>query len=154
GLRLTDDPTNPSKFIFPSGTTLPTNGYLVVYANNADGTPGLHTGFNLDQNGEGVYLFDRVANGELLLDSVVFGVQLPDLSIGRGAGGDWTLTSPTFGSANTAQALGNPRTLKINEWLAIGQSPNPDDFIELYNPDALPVALGGLHLTDQPIGAP
>jgi hypothetical protein len=29
-----------------------------------------------------------------------------------------------------------------------------DDFIELFNPNSLPVHLGGLHLTDTPIGAP
>src|SRR6185436_1302758 len=44
--------------------------------------------------------------------------------------------------------------LKINEWLAAGQNPYPDDFIELFNADSRPVPLGGLHLTDQPIGDP
>jgi hypothetical protein len=155
GLRLTDDPTDPNKFVFPNGTSLAAGAYLVVYANDPDATPGFHLGFSLDQNGEGVFLFHRVSGGGALLDSVAFGLQLADRSIGRlGTGGDWVLTQPTFGSANTAQTLGNPRNLRINEWLASGQNPLPDDFVELFNPEALPVALGGLYLTDQPIGAP
>lgn len=154
GFRLTDDVTNPNKFTFPNGTTLAAGARLVVYANNPDATPGLHLGFSLDVDGESVYLFDRASSSATVFDSVSFGLQLPDRSIGRVNGGDWVLTQPTFGAANVAQTLGNQATLKINEWLASGAIPNPDDFIELYNPDTLPVALGGLHLTDQPIGAP
>ncbi|HEV8292887.1 MAG TPA: lamin tail domain-containing protein, partial [Tepidisphaeraceae bacterium] len=41
-------------------------------------------------------------------------------------------------------------TLKINEWLADGTTPFADDFVELFNPDGLPVNLAGLYLTDKP----
>lgn len=152
GLRLTDNKDEPGKFTFPNGTTLAAGAYLTVFANNADGTPGLHTGFSLDPDGDQVYLFDRAANGNVFLDVVKFGRQITDLSIGRVAGGTWALTQPTFGGANVPQALGNEATLKINEWLASGGA--QPDFIELYNPDVLPVALGGLFLTDAPIGIP
>jgi len=37
--------------------------------------------------------------------------------------------------------------LRINEWLA-NPSGNDEDFFELYNPNAQPVSLGGLYLTD------
>jgi hypothetical protein len=40
--------------------------------------------------------------------------------------------------------------LSINEWFANGQLRLEDDFLELYNPDPLPVALEGLYLTDEP----
>lgn len=155
GMRLTDNPANPGKFTFPAGTVLPPNSYLVVWANPADGTSGLHTGFALDQDGEGVYLFDRVSRGGALLDQVTFGLQLPDLSIGRmGNAGEFVLAQPTLGSTNVAQPLGDPRNLRINEWLARPQQLAPRDFVELYNLDSLPVALGGLFLTDNPIGLP
>lgn len=154
GLRLTDDPGSPNKFTFPASTSLAAGARLVVLANNPDATPGFHLGFSLDQDGDGVYLFSRAVDGNTVLDSVVFGLQLADLSIGRVTGGDWVLNTPTLNGANTARALGNPLNLKINEWLASGVSPTPDDFIELFNPEANPVPLGGLHLTDQPIGAP
>lgn len=154
GLRLSDRLDSPNKFTFPNGTTLASGDRLVVLANNADGTPGLHTGFSLDQNGEGVFLFDKVNAGGALLDSVEFGLQLADLSIGRLHGGEFVLTQPTLGTDNLPQPLGDVMNISINEWLASEFALYPTDFIELYNPSPLPVALGGLYFTDNPIGQP
>jgi hypothetical protein len=155
GLRLSDDPAGPDKFTFPPNTFLEGGGCLVVFANDPDGTPGLHLGFSLNQDGDAVYLYPRATNGNVALDSVVFGLQLADQSIGRlGGGGVWTLTMPTLGTTNVAQVLGDPAALRINEWLALGAAPFTDDFIELFNPAPQPVALGGLYLSDEPIGAP
>lgn len=153
-MRLTDDAADPNKFVFPRGVVLEPGSNLVLYANNPDGTPGLHLGFALSAEGEGLYLFHRVASGGALLDRVEFGLQLPDLSIGRVQGGTWVLTQPTFGAPNVPAPTGDPRSLRINEWLTAGQIPHPDDAIELFNTNALPVPLGGLGLTDTPIGAP
>lgn len=154
GLRLTDDLDDPNQFTFPAGTALAAGAYRVIYANDPDGTSGLHTGFGLDQNGDQVYLLDRVTNGDRVINSVKFGWQLSNLSIGRQSNGQWGLCTPTSGGANIAVPTGPTATIKINEWLASPASPFVDDFIELYNPDALPVNLGGLYLTDQPIGRP
>jgi hypothetical protein len=155
GLRLTDDPSNPDKFTF-AGTTLAAGAYLVVYANNPDGTPGIHVGFSLGQNGGVVQLYHRVSSGGGLIDQVQFGLQLPDLSIGRfsNVNGDWSLAQPTFGAANVAQSTGSQTLLKINEWFAASEPPLTEDYIELYNPGAQPVVLGGLYLSDQPLGRP
>ncbi len=152
GLRLTDDPRDPDKFIFPAGASIPAHSYLVVYANNPDGTSGYHLGFNLNQQGDALYLYDDAGNGGALLDSVRFGLQLTDLSIGRMDDGSWALAAPTFGDANRAAPTGDPAALRINEWLAISQTPFANDFIELYNSDTLPVAMGGLFLSDEIIG--
>ncbi len=154
GLRLTDNAASPNKYTFPNGTSLAAGSYLVVYANDSDGTPGIHTGFSLSQDGEGVYLFDKVSTGGALLDAVEFGPQLADLSIGRVSGGDFVLTQPTLGANNIPQALGEVMDVRINEWLASEFALFPTDFIELYNPNPLPAALGGLYLTDNPIGQP
>jgi hypothetical protein len=53
-----------------------------------------------------------------------------------------------------AQPLGDPRTLKINEWLSDGLVSFEDDFIEIYNPHPAPVDLSELYLTDNPITQP
>ena len=146
GLRLSNDRGNPDKYTFPNPTPLAAGAYLTLNSSQL--------GFSLDSEGDGLFLFDRLTNGAVLLDSVVFGKQLPDLSIGRLAGAAWTLTQPSLGSANVAQPTGGSTGLRINEWLAAGLSPIGYDFIELFNTNALPVSLGGLYLTDQPIGAP
>jgi hypothetical protein len=155
GLRVTDDPAAPDKFAFPAGTILEAGAHLVLYAHNPEGTPGWHTGFALNQDGEGVYLFDAPAGGRGLLDGVTFGLQLPDLSIGRlGTSAAFLLTQPTFGGLNLPQPTGPRGALRINEWLASEFAAAANDFFEIYNSNALPAAIGGCFLTDNPIGLP
>ena len=152
-MGLSDNPTEPYKFAFPPNTTLDPGDRLVVYADAGAGG-GFWTGFGLDQDGDALYVFDKPANGGTLLDSVVFGPQLADRSIGRMPDGTWTLNTPTFGTANVALSVGDVRMLKVNEWLANAVAVFPTDFVEIYNPDALPVNLGGLYLSDEPAGNP
>ncbi len=152
GMSITDNPDEPRRFIFPAGTTIKPSEYLVLFADSDTTTSGIHLDFALNDEGEGLYLYDKSGG---LLDSVEFGLQLPDLSIGRiGNDGQWRLTVPTFGRANIAQPLGDPETLKINEWLANGEVLFNDDFIELFNPHVFPVDLSSLYLTDNPVTQP
>jgi hypothetical protein len=148
GVSLSDDPADPAKFAFPAGTTIRSGEYLVVFADDDTGASGLHLGFALNAEGDAVYLYDKSGS---LLDSVEFGMQLPDLSIGRIENPErWHLTVPTFGKANVPYPLGDSRTVKINEWLASEAVLFGSDFIELYNPHPLPVDLGGFYLSDTP----
>ena len=142
GLSLAADLTNSPRFVFPLGTTLAAGQYLVLYGGNNTNVAGLSLGFNLNQAGDALFLFDTAERGSVLLDSVVFGQQLPDLSIGRTAAGSWALAVPTLGFANLLQPTGEARGLKINEWGADGRAVFVDDFIELYNPTSFPVELG------------
>ncbi len=152
GMSISDNPDDPERFIFPTDATIEPGEYLVIYADSNKNTSGIHTGFALDRDGEALYLYNRDGT---LLDSVEFGVQLADLSVGRiGYDGQWRLTVPTFGWANIAQPLGDPQTLKINEWLADSLVLFEDDFIELFNPHPNPVDLSKLYLTDNPITQP
>jgi len=162
GMSISDHLDNPERFVFPAAsatqktrpaeTTVPAFGYLLLYADAETETPGLHLGFGLDAEGDGVFLFAAEDNkARPLVDEVEFGVQIPDLSIGRtGHNRDWALTQPTFGDANVPVRTSDAATLKINEWLANGEVLLEEDFVELYNPAALPVSLSGLFLTDDP----
>jgi hypothetical protein len=152
GMSLSDDPQQPDKFVFPSGTTIGAGKYLVLFADANAVTSGIHLGFALAEDGDALYLYGTDGT---LVDSVTFGQQLPDLSIGRvGPAGQWQLTIPTFGQANIAYPRGPANTLKINEWLANGQVLFADDFIEIYNPHPDPVDLGGMSLTNNPVTQP
>ena len=55
---------------FATNTSLAAGAYLVCYANDADGTSGIHLGFSLNQDGNAVYLYDKTSSGGALLDSV------------------------------------------------------------------------------------
>lgn len=143
GWALTDDPATPAKYAFPAGTSLAAGGYLSV--------PNTTSAINLDKDGDAVFLYQSGA----LRDSVAFGHQIPDHTIGRvGPAAQWALCTPTPGGANVAARLGDTGTLRINEWLASGNVLYDNDWIELSNIGALPVALAGLSLTDNIAGDP
>ncbi len=149
GMKITDDPNGPNGFVFPAGTTISAGQFLVLFADSASATSGLHMGFALNHEGDSLHLFDRSGR---LLDSVQFGLQLADLSIARmGGAATWALAEPTPGAENRAAQPGNPAGLRINEWLCHGEVLFADDFIELYNPDPHPVSLAGMTLADHPV---
>ena len=103
GLYLTDEPSNPRKWPFPSGTTIAANGYLLVWADE-DGlaTPGLHANFKLSGSGEQIYLIDTDANNNQVLDAITFGAQTTDVSFGRTAADAdvWSTMIPTPNAVN------------------------------------------------------
>jgi hypothetical protein len=149
GMRLTTDPNEPAQWTFPAGTTMAANGYLVVWFD--DGQPAsttagplLNTGRSLDGESGQVYLVNAAGQ---IVDSVVYGFQAPDLSVGL-SGGAWALlASPTPGAANAASAsLGMVANLRLNEWMAEPLSGN--DWFEIYNNSDQPVALLGVYVTD------
>lgn len=103
GLYLTDEPSNPRKWAFPSGTTIAANGYLLVWADeNGTATSGLHASFKLSAAGEQIYLIDTDANNNQVLDAITFGAQATDVSYGRTAANAdaWSTMSPTPNAAN------------------------------------------------------
>ena len=147
--QLSDDPEIPNKFVFPAGTILQPDEYLVVYADGAPEKMGLHAGFRISSQGGGVYLRERFSRGESILDSVEFGRQLSDLSLSRDAIGIWTLGEPTPLGSNRPIRMGSLDRVTINEWLAspLGEEA---DFVELYNSSAYPVDFGGTSLSLEP----
>ena len=93
----------PDAWQFPPGTIIPAEDYLIVWADE-DGTasPGLHASFKLSASGDEIFLTDTDANLNAVLDSIIFGDQITDLSYGRSsADADvWLIMEPTPGAAN------------------------------------------------------
>jgi Lamin Tail Domain/Chitobiase/beta-hexosaminidase C-terminal domain len=61
GWSLSDDSALPQKWRFPSGTTIPAGGHFVVACSGRDyrsSSGMIHTSFNLDQDGESLWLSD------------------------------------------------------------------------------------------------
>jgi hypothetical protein len=150
GFRIGLESDGTRSWVFPTGITLAAGGYLTV---NFDATheasvlpqAPLHTGRSLGTNRGFVALRNRDGR---LLDSVEYGFQIIGQTIGRTASGWSLLSAPTPGAPNSsAAALGRIDGLRLNEWLA-ASTPDGDDFFELFNPDAKPVDLSGLRLTD------
>ncbi len=102
GLTLSDDLENPTKWTLPE-VTIPAGGHLLVWCDNEPQQGPLHASFSLSAAGEAIGLFTGPADGSQLVDSMVFGPQTADVSLGRRPdGGDaWTFfASPTPGQTN------------------------------------------------------
>ena len=150
GMGLSDSPDSPHRYVFPDGSGIAGGGYAVVECNPGQPASATNTGFGLKASGDALYLHDARARGGALLDGIEFGLQAPDLALGRNplANSEWWPGEPTPGAANKPLATGDPAQLRINEWMA--DPANGDDWFELFNPTGRPVALGGFALSDDP----
>ena len=150
GWGLTDNSALPFKFSFTPGTTIPAGGYLIMHATSSTNVPTPRTGFSLKREGDSVTLSRQNGNSIVTVDSVHFGRQLADHSVGRAGDGTWALCKPTLGSPNILAERAATDSVVINEWLAAATTLSANDFIELHNPSTYPVDIGGTYLTDNP----
>lgn len=94
GWHLTDDLGLPIKWTFPANTTIPANGYLIVFASGddaPDSNGNLHTNFTLRASGDSIALVrpDLTIASSYLANGNDFPNQFTDVSYG---------VSPTDGS--------------------------------------------------------
>ncbi|NQS98744.1 MAG: CotH kinase family protein [candidate division Zixibacteria bacterium] len=116
GMHLTDDLEEPDKWVFPD-TMLALGAFLLVWADDDEGDPGLHTNFRLSANGEEIGLFDDEASGFILIDSITFGPQAQDVSYGRNPDGgpEWkTFIPSTPGFSNHTPSVPQIEDLTIS----------------------------------------
>jgi hypothetical protein len=153
---LTDSTNSPQKWVFPSNSSIAARGYLVVLLDSSRPPStaaglGLNAGFSIKGTGDQLSLYSPATN---LVDTVRFGPQAVDNTIGRGPDGTgaFVLTTPTPGGANIAGQLGSPFALRINEWMASPSSGK--DWFELYNPGTNVVGLSDLYFADSKSTSP
>jgi len=106
GMYLTDDLTVPTKWQIPAATNIPAGGYLLIWADNDTADAGLHANFKLNAGGEEIGLFDT--DGSTLIDSVIFGEQVSNISFGRypDASDDWRLFDESSPAGENAIVYG------------------------------------------------
>lgn len=107
GCFLSDEKSNPYKFVFPVNTRIEAKSFLVIFADEDPSTKYYtHCNFKLSGNGDKILFSDIRGN---LLDSVSFGQQTDDYSYGRcpdGIGNFTELNKPSFKKSNcTAQSI-------------------------------------------------
>ena len=80
-LHLTDDMTELTHWQIAAGVSIDPGEHLIIYADD-DGTQGaLHTNYQLSKSGETIAIVDK--DGKTIIDSIIFDVQLDDVSVGR-----------------------------------------------------------------------
>ena len=149
GLKLFFDESLTNRWTFPTGIKIGPFSYLIVWCDkNSPASIRPEAQLNCGQplDSESGLLGILNAQG-VVIDSVRYGFQVSNLSIGR-INPQWSLMEkPTPGLTNSAELhTSGAYSLSINEWMA-----NPasgDDWFELYNPEEKPVALSALLLID------
>ncbi len=125
GMYLTDDPANLTKWMFPSGgLTLAFGGYLIVWCDEDQEQPDLHTNFKLSRGGEFIALVD--IDGETIIDAINFGPQQQDVSYGRSPDGglDWIhFDNPSPEGSNNPSGMNVSKPLPDN--FSLTNYPNP-----------------------------
>ncbi len=88
GCYLTDDLTDLSKWMFPD-TLIDDEVWLLIWLDNDAEQGPLHATFKLGSGGEELALVD--SDGATIIDSIVFGTQREDVSLGRfpDSDGEW-----------------------------------------------------------------
>ncbi len=133
GHYLTDNLSNPDKWAFPADTIAPGAHYL-VWASNVAARGSRHAAFALSKSGEALGLFKKVGSDYVALDTLVFGAQLEDVSMGRQSDGhsQWvSFNTPTPNAANSVVSV-----VEVTENFPLQAYPNPftDGRFVVYNP--------------------
>jgi spore coat protein CotH len=119
-LYLTDDYAVPTKWEFPSETTIAAFSYLIVWCDQDMFEPGIHANFKLSGSGEQILM--SYASGNVI-DSVTFGAQTANVSMERcpnGTGPFMVATPHTHNAPNCS--LGQTPAIEAGDWLLY---PNP-----------------------------
>lgn len=158
---LTDDASQPRKYLIPPGTTIPAGGYLVFYATNSfsakssvNALGATNQSFALSSEGEAVYLFSGDNQGHLTgyFDGFDFGPAEAGVTFGRYVNSAGKLSNPalnaaTWGAANASPLVGPvviseimyaPPSVLSDLVLTDGTR---DEFVELRNLTGEPVPL-------------
>lgn len=122
GFYLSDNPLNLMAWAFPAGTTIPANGYLLVWADKDTLQQGLHANFKISADGEYVYL----SHGFNVHDQISFGPQIANISYARcpDAGLDFATILPT-------PLANNNCNIGIQEMEALQVQVYPNPFLEV-----------------------
>jgi len=146
GLLITDDPSTAGLVKSPIAPLSFIGGrkWVQFVASGSKSAGANHSAFSLAKDGETVRLYDASTN---LINAVDFAVQADDVSQGRLPDGAANLvsfpTTPTPGGANYLPLT----NMVINEVLTHTDAPL-EDAIELHNPTASLVNVGGWYLSD------
>lgn len=162
GLFITDDLKNPCKFQIPktdpAKTTIPSKGFLILWADNQTPQGILHINFNLNKEGNDIGLAQIIGTDTSYIDSLTFKNQAKDITFGMYPDGSRNyeyFTQTTPGKSNKADNVQQKISgLYINEYLATNKKTVNDNFsqfddcIEIYNSNTYAVDVAGLFITD------
>lgn len=115
GYYLSNEKSDTTKWKVPSGTTIPANGFLLIWLDNKD--TELHASFKLDKDGDIIILYD---DSKERLDIMNFHEMGKDISYGRATDGGtlWSqfkTPTPTGANYTVASILTAPEPIFLTK---------------------------------------
>ena len=153
GMYLTNDLDQKTLWRIPDGVRIDGGSYLLFWADNEAEQGPRHTSFKLPKEGGDVGLI--APDGKTVIDSVSYGTQGTDISMGRvpDVSNTWKFVQqPTPGQPNI-QKLNEAKVL-ITEIMyrpyaaEFAPEPTAEEFIELYNAGDAPVDISGWRFSE------
>lgn len=137
---LTDNATNLDKYRFPSGTSIPPNSYLIIWADEDGKQTGLHANFKLSASGEELFLLDSNATQ---VDKLVYYEQIQDMAYARSPNGtgSFTIQEATYNKNNDLVSFNNDKGLfefklypnPASQFIIAESNDNKTHSLKLYN---------------------
>ena len=133
GYFLTDNAQNLDKYDIPEGTTIPSNGYLIIWADEDGMQEGLHANFKLSRSGESLFLVNA---DTVIIDEVTFDKQMTDITFARfpNGTGSFETRTPTFNSNNNDGTTGIDDIFNNHQLVIYPNPANFEIFVQLKNP--------------------
>ncbi len=144
GLYLSDTPSTPAITQIPPLSFIEGKGFARFWA-DGNSSGGNHCNFKLSKSGESLLL--TAANGATTLDTITFSSQTTDVAQGRLPDGAATIVTFSSKTASPGYCNWAPTPVYVNEVLANTASPF-EDAVEIFNPTAGAVSIGGWWLSD------
>ncbi len=125
GWYLSDNPYKHAKWRIPTGTSIPANGYLIVWADEdsvQNNATNFHASFKLSAVGETITLTNT--DTATVVDFVTFGQQYSNLSYARrpNGTGNFAVLTPTFAANNNTATSSTAEILTATD---VNIFPNP-----------------------------
>ena len=115
GMYLTDDLEDPTKWQIPttspSLTTIPAEGFILLWFDKEPDQGILHVDTKLSSSGESIGLF--AADGLTVIDSLSYGSQLVDISVGRVSDGGPLFSAFSTATPNATNETGTNNTIVV-----------------------------------------
>tara|TARA_B110000858_G_scaffold187603_1_gene232093 strand:+ start:4 stop:1293 length:1290 start_codon:yes stop_codon:yes gene_type:complete len=111
-LFITDDTINLQKWRLPN-SSLPPNGYLILWADERSNQGGLHTNFRLSNNGEQIVLSNSLGQ---IIDSLTFPPQSTNVAYARipNGTGPFVYNTPSYNYNNDFVSVSETYKLKFD----------------------------------------
>ncbi len=112
GMYLSNNPAAPTMWQFPANTKIGPDSYLIIWADDDAGQPGLHASFMLSAAGDYLSLINI---DESILDEVTFGIQTANRAMARipNGTGSFLQGRATFNANNGTSIVNDPALTSI-----------------------------------------